>query len=402
MPPDPLRWLDDELAVLDAAGLRRGRSVREGPQAAEAIRWNGRELVNFGSNDYLGLAASRTCRTVLRTIEQAGWGSGASPLVTGRGAVHDALERALARFEGTASALLFSSGYAANLGTIAALVTKGDAVYLDAKNHASIIDGARLSGARMEVYPHGDTAFLRRRLARRTDFRRRLIVTDSLFSMDGDFAPLADLAELAEQHDAMLMVDEAHATGVFGQSGRGVCEELNVEDGVHIRVGTLSKALGSMGGFVAGSEPLIAWLLNRARSYVFSTAPPEPLAAAALESLDVVIGEPARRTILRKRAAVLRAGLQSQGWNTGRSHSQIVPVILGDPVRTMALSRGLQDRGLFVPGIRPPTVPRGECLLRISLGYLHSDESIQRLLDALSEVDGPRAANGLGAGCCTG
>lgn len=386
MATDPLRWLDEELAALDAAGLRRQRAVRQGPQGARAICWNGQSLVNFGSNDYLGLAAAGVHQAVLPTIAQAGWGSGASPLVTGRGAVHDALEQALARFEGTQAALLFSSGYAANLSTIAALVGRGDAVYLDAKNHASLIDGCRLSGARLEVYPHGDVTFLQRRLARRDDWRRRLIVTDSLFSMDGDFAPLAELVELAERYDAMLMVDEAHATGVFGRSGRGLCEELGVEHGVSIRVGTLSKALGSMGGFVAGSAALINWLTNRARAYVFSTAPPEALAAAALTALDVVRREPERRTVLLQRAAALRDELRRQGWNIGRSASQIVPVILGNPQRAMALSRALQERGLFVPGMRPPTVPRDESLLRISLSYLHRDEDLQRLLDSLAEL----------------
>lgn len=388
MTADPLRWLDEELAALEAAGLRRRQAVRQGPQDAGAICWNGCNLVNFGSNDYLGLAAAGVHRAVLPTIEQAGWGSGASPLITGRGAVHAALEQALARFEGTPAALLFSSGYAANLSTIAALVGRGDAVFLDAKNHASLIDGCRLSGARLEVYPHGDVAFLQRRLARRNDWRRRLIVTDSLFSMDGDVAPLAELAELAERYDAMLMVDEAHATGVWGRSGRGLCEELGVEHGVSVRVGTLSKALGSMGGFVAGSAALIDWLMNRARAYVFSTAPPEALAAAALTALDIVRDEPQRRAALRQRAARLRDELQRQGWNIGRSASQIVPVILGDPQRTMAFSRSLLDRGLFVPGIRPPTVPRGECLLRISLSYRHSDEDVQRLLEALAELAG--------------
>jgi 8-amino-7-oxononanoate synthase len=383
---DPLRWLDGELKTLDAAGLRRQRTVREGPPGIASIRWGGRTLVNFGSNDYLGLAADGLCQAVCQTIEELGWGSGASPLITGRGAVHEALEQALARFEGTESALLFSSGYAANLGTIAALVGKGDAVYLDAKNHASIIDGCRLSGARLQVYPHADAGFLQRCLARRDDFRRRLIVTDSLFSMDGDFAPLADLAELAERHEAMLMVDEAHATGVFGRSGRGLCEELGVESGVHVRMGTLSKALGSMGGFVAGPARLIEWLVNRARPYIFSTAPPEAMAAAALEALDVVTREPHRRTILRERAAKLRGGLRSQGWNTGQSQSQIVPVILGDPGRTMNLARALQEQGLFVPGIRPPAVPQGECLLRVSLSYLHADGDVRGLLNAFAEA----------------
>ncbi|NLF69153.1 MAG: 8-amino-7-oxononanoate synthase [Candidatus Anammoximicrobium sp.] len=385
---DPLRWLDDELAALEAAGLRRSLTCRAGSQRAAAIRLGKRQLVNFGSNDYLGLAAEGPWQAVVRAIEQVGWGSGASPLVTGRGTIHVALERALAQFEGTESALLFSSGYAANLGTIAALVGRGDAVYLDAKNHASIIDGCRLSGARLEVYPHGDVSFLQTRLQRRRDLRRRLIVTDALFSMDGDLAPLPDLAEIAERHDAMLMVDEAHATGVFGTSGRGVCEQLGVEHGVHVRVGTLSKALGSMGGFVAGSAPLIDWLANRARSYVFSTAPPEAMAAYALETLRTVASEPFRRTELLQKAARLRAALQRQGWNTGRSESQIVPVILGTAERTMRLAQALQDRGLFVPGIRPPSVPKDECLLRVSLSYRHSDGAVQLLLDALGEAAG--------------
>jgi len=394
---DPLRWLDEELTALDAAGLRRRLTQREGPQCAAAIRLGDRQLINFGSNDYLGLAAEGPRQAVVRTIEQVGWGSGASPLITGRGTVHAALEQALARFEGTESALLFTSGYAANLGTIAALVGRGDAVYCDAKNHASILDGCRLSGARLEVYPHGDVGFLQKRLQRRRDVRRRLIVTDTLFSMDGDLAPLPELAEVAERHDAMLMVDEAHATGVFGPSGRGVCELLGVERGVHVRVGTLSKALGSMGGFVAGSAQLIAWLANRARSYVFSTAPPEAMAAYALETLRTVSDEPFRRTVLLQRAARLRAELQRQGWNTGRSASQIVPVILGDAQRTMSLAQTLQERGLFVPGIRPPSVPKGECLLRVSLSYLHSDEAVQHLRDALAEAAGAGGSRPEGA-----
>ena len=395
MASDPLRWIDDELAALEAAGLRRRRMVREGPQGIQAIRWGGRELVNFGSNDYLGLAAGCSRHSVLQTIEQAGWGSGASPLITGRGT---STRRWSKRWLGSRAPRRHCCSPPAMPPTWApsrrwpAKGTPSTWMPRTTLQHHRRLPPFRRS---LEVYPHGDVDFLQRRLARRDDFRRRLIVTDSLFSMDGDFAPLADLAALAEQYDAMLMVDEAHATGVFGASGRGVCEELGVESGVHVRVGTLSKALGSMGGFVAGSAPLIDWLVNRARSYIFSTAPPEALAAAALEALDVVIREPARRTILRERAATLRAGLESQGWNIGKSGSQIVPVILGDPARTMNLARALQDRGFFVPGIRPPAVPQGECLLRISLSYLHGDEDLRRLLDALAEADGagnPRRA----------
>jgi 8-amino-7-oxononanoate synthase len=305
--------------------------------------------------------------------------------VTGRGSLHAALERELARFEGTQAALLFPSGFAANVGAVTALAGKGDIVFSDAKNHASLIDGCRLSGARVAVYPHCDLSALSNLLAQAAGFRRRLIVCDSLFSMDGDLAPLAGLADLAERHDAMLLVDEAHATGVFGAQGRGAAEHLGVEDGVHIRVGTLSKALGSAGGFVASSQALIDWLANRARPYVFSTAAPEASAAAALAALDIVKTEPWRRQELLAHAADLRARLRQLGWNIGRAESQIIPVYVGDPFSTVQLATQLREQGLFVPGIRPPSVPDGESLLRISLSYAHNSEMIDALTEALHQ-----------------
>ena len=279
--------------------------------------------------------------------------------------------------------MLFPSGFAANLGTIATLVGRGDIVFSDAKNHASIVDGCRLSGAQIQVYPHADADTLGQLLGQATSFRRRLIVTDSLFSMDGDLAPLIPIARLAQLANAMLMVDEAHATGVFGEQGRGVAEHLGVERAVDIRVGTLSKALGSVGGFVAGSQRLIDWLTNRARPYVYSTAPPEATAAAGLEALRLVRDEPERRTTLLARAARLRQRLQHAGWLTGHSESQIIPVIVGDPRRTTQLADHLRERGLLVPAIRPPTVPQGESLLRISLSYAHTDQMIDRLANEL-------------------
>ena len=385
MPRDPLDWLDDELAALEARGLRRRRLVRESPQGAAAV-WHGRPLVNFGANDYLGLAGESLVAAVRDALPRVGWGSGASPLVTGRGTLHAELEAALAQFEDTEAALLFSSGYAANVGTVAALAGKEDVVFSDAKNHASLIDGCRLCGARVVVYPHRDVAALRDLLQNAGGFRRRLIVTDSLFSMDGDLAPLADLATLAEQHDAMLLVDEAHATGVFGTHGRGVCEHAGAEAGVHVRVGTLSKALGSIGGFVAGRRSLIEWLANRARPYVFSTALPEATAAAALEALRIVRDEPHRRHELLQHAAELCAAFVDQGWRLGDSQSQIIPLFVGEPQRTMRLMDALLDRGLFVPGIRPPSVPEGESLLRISLSYAHTPEMRQRLLGAAASL----------------
>jgi len=347
----------------------------------------GRDLVNFGSNDYLGLASDpRLAQAVADALCREGWGSGASPLVTGHAELHRQLERRLADFEGTEATLLFTSGYSANSGTVAALVGTGDVVFSDSKNHASLFDGCRLSRADVRPYPHADCQELDRLLARAGRYRRRLIVTDTLFSMDGDIAPLGDLADLAERHGAMLMVDEAHATGVFGPQGRGVAELVGVEDRIAVRIGTLSKALGCVGGFAAGSGLLVEWLVNRARPYVFSTAGPAAAAAAAMVALDIVRDEPERRRRLLARAEQLRARLRAQGWNLGRSASQIIPVVVGEPPRAVALSAVLGDRGLFVPAIRPPTVPKGEACLRISLTASHTSEMVDALVSALAQA----------------
>ena len=390
---DPLAWIDDELAALDRSGLRRRLTQRDSPQLA-TVHLDGCELVNFGSNDYLGLANDpRVAAAAREAVEREGWGSGASPLVSGRSTSHAELERRLAEFEGTEAALVFPSGFAANAGIIPALVDEPDAVFGDAKNHASLIDGCRLSRAVRFVYPHADCEALESMLRDATGFRRRLIVTDTLFSMDGDFAPLPRLVELAETYDAMLMVDEAHATGVFGQNGRGITELLNLEHRVAIRVGTLSKALGTAGGFVCGSRALIDWLANRARTYVFSTAQPAATSAAALAALDIVQGEPHRRNELIKRANDVRLRLSATGWNItlplgegrGEGASQIIPIRIGDANRTMQLAAQLRDAGYFIPGIRPPSVPQGESLLRLSLCYHHTPAIIDSLVDVLGK-----------------
>jgi 8-amino-7-oxononanoate synthase len=399
---DPLAWIDGELQRLDHAGLRRQLAVRHGPQSVR-IELNGRELINFGCNDYLGLAADeRLIAAATAAMQRGGWGSGASPLVGGRSESHAELERQLAAFEGTEAALVFPSGFAANAGTIPALVEEGDAIFCDAMNHASLIDGCRLSKATRFIYPHADCDAMEDMLRGAAKFRRRLIVTDTLFSMHGDLAPLARLAKLAEGYDAMLMVDEAHATGVFGQHGRGVSEHMFSRDapaerGSHIRVGTLSKALGASGGFVCGRKSLIDWLANTARTYFFSTTQPAATCAAALSALEIVRTEPHRRHQLLERAANLRLWLSEQGWNTalplppgeGRGEgalSQIIPIIIGDPNRTMAMSEKLRDAGFFVPGIRPPSVPGGHSLLRLSLCYHHTQAMIDDLLVQLRQL----------------
>ena len=383
---NPLDWIEEELATLQRQGLRRQRRVRASPQAPK-ITVAAEELTNFGSNDYLALAADpRVAAAAAEAAREHGWGSGASPLVTGYAEPHQRLEQRLAEFEGTEATLLFPSGYAANTGTIAALVGPGDVIFTDRKNHASLLDGCRLSRADVRPYAHNDWQRLEHLLQRADKYRRRLIVTDSLFSMDGDLAPLAELASLAERHRAMLMIDEAHATGVFGQRGRGVAEHLAVEERVHVRVGTLSKSLGSVGGFVAGSRLLVEWLVNRARPYIFSTASPAAAAAAGRAALDIVEREPHRREVLLSRAEQLRTRLAGQGWSAGRSVSQIIPVIVSDASRAVGLSAALREDGLLVPAIRPPSVPEGEACLRISLCWGHTPEMIEHLLEVLGKL----------------
>lgn len=390
---DPLDWLDDELARLDADGLRRHVATRIARQGA-TIRiqaagdsQGGVELINFGSNDYLGLAADpRLAAAANAAARDEGWGAGASPLVSGHSKSHQLLNERLAEFLGTAAALVFPSGFAANSGTIAALVGRGDVVLADEKNHASLIDGCRLSRAEVVVYPHCDMSALSETLRNVAikNFRRRLIVSDTLFSMDGDLAPLPDLVELAERHDCMLMVDEAHATGVFGANGHGAAEHFGVESRIPIRTGTLSKALGSAGGFVAGSHQLIDWLWNRARPFVFSTAHPPAIAAAAIAALEIVRTEPHRRTDLLANAAKLRESLATTCGFQSAAHAagQIIPLVIGPAEATMQSAAALRRQGFFIPAIRPPSVPEGQSLLRISLSYSHSQRMFERLASA--------------------
>ena len=379
-----LHWIDKELQRLALQGLLRSRRIRTGPQGA-CCKIEGKRVINFGSNDYLGLAGDHRLAAAARAaLRREGTGSGASPLVSGYSRYHRLLERKLAAFEATEAALVCVSGYAANVGTVAALVGPGDLVLSDAHNHASLLDGCRLSRADVRVYPHCDMAALERLLRRSHRYRRCLIVTDTLFSMDGDFAPLPELADLADLYQAMLLVDEAHATGVFGQHGRGLVEFFGLEDRVPVRVGTLSKALGCAGGFVVGSQVLVDWLVNRARTYIFSTAMPPPIAAAAAAAISIVRSEPQRRYQLLQRAELLREQLRRMGWDIGRSASQIIPLVVGTPQRATVLAAQLFLRGVFVPAIRPPAVPEGQSCLRISLTAAHSDDHIAQLIDALA------------------
>ena len=381
-----LEWIDAELAQLTSSDLLRHRVARSGKLGATVLV-DGKSYANFGSNDYLGIAGdTRLSDVVDRVVMECGWGSGASPLILGRNTLHAELEQQLAQFIGSEATLLFPTGFAANTGTIPALIGKRDAVFSDAKNHASIIDGCRLSGAKTFVYPHGDLDVLNSMIQSATGFEKRLIVSDGLFSMDGDLARVNELADIAEQHQAMLMIDEAHSFGVQGSSGAGICSEQGVADRVAIRVGTLSKSFGSHGGFVAGSARLIEYLSNRARSYVYSTAAPPAAAAVALAALRIIREEPDRRAQVLSNADQLRNALADQGWNVARVGTHIVPVIIGEPAETLRIAAELKRTGNWVPCIRPPSVPTGESLLRISLSASHTDEMLARLVDAFRSV----------------
>ena len=383
-----LNWIEQQLQHLESNDLLRRLATRESPPVAGLVQIDGQQFINFGSNDYLGIAASEEMvNAVNHYVSQLGWGAGASPLVNGRGTLHRRLEQELADFEETEAALLFPTGYAANVGTICSLVGKSDVVFSDELNHASIIDGCRLSGAQVLVYRHNDMDHLESLLTEsKSSAGRRLIVTDGLFSMDGDLAPVPKLVELAQQFDAMLMVDEAHATGVFGDQGRGVCEHFGIEQQVDVRVGTLSKALGSLGGFIVGPQSLIDWVCNRARTYVFSTAQPEAIAGASLAALKIVREQPQRRERLLELANRLRGQLSELGFETGNSESQVIPILVGKSELAVNMSKQLRAKGIYIPAIRPPSVPSGNARLRLSLSSDHTDAQIDSLVSALKQL----------------
>lgn len=369
------------LDELRAAGLLRQLRSVAGPQGPRIVV-DGREVVNFSSNDYLGLANDPLLReAATRALERYGVGAGASRLVCGNLAPYAELEARLAAFKGKEAAIVFGSGYAANVGTICALIGKGDTVILDKLDHASIVDGARQSGATIRVYPHGDLSKLEKLLQARRD-GRVLVVTETVFSMDGDVAPLREIVELKERYGAWLMIDEAHAAGLYGQHRRGVAEALGMEDRVDVTLGTLSKALGCVGGFVCGSRTLVDVLVNRARSLIYSTALPPAMVAAASTAVEFVMSKAGetRCAELWRRVSELREGLSIQ---TGTG-SAIVPLVLGDEARAVECSRQLFERGFFAPAIRYPTVARGAARLRLTVTAAHTSELIKALVAALS------------------
>ena len=380
--------LTAELDRLRTAGLYRRRRVQDGPQRPHG-RTDGRSLVNFCSNDYLGLANHPALIAALQQgAARWGVGSGSAHLVNGHSAAHQALEEDLAEFTGRPRALLFSTGYMANLGVIAALSGRGDTVFEDRLNHASLLDGALLARSRLRRYPHADAAALER-LAQRT--APRLIATDGVFSMDGDLAPLPALAQVARQADAWLLVDDAHGLGVLGREGRGSLDHCGLDAAaVPILMGTLGKAFGTFGAFVAGSEALIETLIQRARPYIYTTATPPALAAATRVSLALARREDWRRERLTTLIGRLRAGAAQLGLPLADSPTPIQPLLAGSAERALAWSAALESAGLLVTAIRPPTVPAGTARLRITLSAAHTDTDLERLLEALAGLPGVR------------
>ncbi|MFZ5862272.1 MAG: 8-amino-7-oxononanoate synthase [Nitrospirota bacterium] len=384
--PDPFAPFRAELERIRCADRLRTIHPTEGGAGPRLTR-TGRSLINFGSNNYLGLAEHpRVKAAAIRAIERDGVGAGASRLLTGDRATHDQLESALARLKGTDAALVFPTGYQANVGVIASLVGRGDLILADRDCHASLIDGCRASGARFRVYRRDRLDQVDAVLARRTAARRTLIVTDSVFSMEGDLAPLPDLASLAERRDALLLVDDAHATGVFGSSGAGSSEHWSLRDRPIVQTGTLSKALGALGGFVAGPRVLIDYVLNRARTFIYTTALPSAIAAAALEAIDVLRDEPDRRERLWANTRHWRHGVRGLGFDTFGSASPIVPLRIGDDRLALRVAAALADEGVYAPAIRPPTVPAGTARLRTSVLATHAPDDLTLALSALERV----------------
>ena len=374
----------EALSELEAAGLLRRPLQISGPQGPE-VDIDGQRVLCFCSNNYLGLADHPALVDALASAQGEGVGAAASRLISGTMDAHRDAEAAYADFLGTPAAVLFSTGYAANVGTVQALAGTGDIIFSDALNHASLIDGCRLSRANVRVYAHRNVDHLGSLLREhRPRAGRALIITDSLFSMDGVIAPLREIAELARSFDAGLMVDEAHALGVFGPNGRGLSAELGIQPDVV--VGTLGKAFGVAGAFVAASEEVVSLIRNRARSFVYSTAPPPMLARAAIEALRLVREADDARHALLENASELRSQLRALGFDIPSENSQILPVLIGENNRTMQLSAELLDKGVFVQGIRPPTVPEGTARLRLTPMATHRPEHIERAIDAFASL----------------
>jgi 8-amino-7-oxononanoate synthase len=378
--------LKQKLVEREAQYLYRHRRISDGPQGPEQVV-DGKTYLSFCSNDYLGLANHPDIVAAFkRGADDYGVGSGAAHLVNGHSRAHHALEEELAAFTQRPRALLFSTGYMANLGVVAALVGAGDAVFEDRLNHASLLDAGLLSRARLTRYHHGDLSSLEHKLSE-SRVKEKLIVSDGVFSMDGDIAPLPGLSVAAKQHDALLMVDDAHAIGVLGPQGRGSCAHfgLGVED-VPVLIGTFGKGVGTFGAFVAGSDDLIEWLIQAARPYIYTTATPPAVAEATRTSLKLIQQDEWRREKLQSLITQFRTGAKQLGLELMDSETAIQPLLIGDSAKAIELSRQLEQRGIIISAIRPPTVPEGTARLRVTFSAAHSGEQVDRLLSVLESI----------------
>jgi len=375
-----------KLEDIKTRGLYRRMRYLESPQGSH-IRMDGRDFILLSSNSYLGLCHDeRLRRAAMEAIEKYGVGSGGSRLTTGSYEIHRQLEEAIAALKGTEAALVYNTGYMANVGTISALANREWVIFSDSLNHASIIDGCRLSGAETVVYDHVNTTDLERKIKAHREGRSALIVTDGLFSVDGDIAPLPDIATIAQAHDIMVMVDDAHATGVLGPEGGGTVDHFGLHDAIDIQMGTLSKALAGEGGFVAAKRGLIDYLINRARSFIFSTALSPVTIAVALKALEIIRLEPEARERLLANALWFRNRLRAAGFKVMESRTPIISLVIGEAEAAMLFSKLLYERDIFVTAIRPPTVPSGTSRLRISIMATHTKADLEKALNDIEAV----------------
>ncbi len=374
---------ESELYDLEIRHLLRKPVVIESCEG-HRVTVDGKRLLLMCSNDYLGLSGHPSLRNAaIEAMDRFGFGAGASRLISGTSGIHRELEHRISRYKGTEAAILFNSGYAANTGIIPALAQEGDAILSDALNHASIIDGCRLSRAQVTVYRHKDMNHLENLLKQTRPAKRRLIITDGVFSMDGDIAPLPDIITLAGRYHALVMVDDAHATGILGKTGRGTAEHFGLAGSVPVQMGTLGKAFGSLGAYATGDRDVVDYLMNRSRSYIFSTALPPAVCAAAVSAIDLAENEPERRASLWRVRERLASGLRALGIPVGDSESPIIPLVVGESGKALSASKRLFDLGIFASAIRPPSVPEGTARIRMTVTSLHTDADIDCALAAL-------------------
>lgn len=379
-------YLKRELEELEKQGLFRTLRLVNGPQEAKIVI-GGKSLINLSSNNYLGLSNNKRLKNAaIDAIRKFGVGSGASRLISGNMLLHKKLEEKLAQFKKTDAALVFNSGYSANLGVITSLAGKGDIIFSDKLNHASIIDAIILSRAEFRRYPHKDIKNLELLLKKYNIFRRRLIVTDTVFSMDGDLAPLPELAYLAKKYNCLLYIDEAHATGILGKTGKGALEYFGIEDDAIIQMGTLSKAIGVFGAYVCGTKILIDYLINKARPFIYTTALPVSVCAGAITALDIIENDGLLRHRLCENIKFFRQALRSFGFQISDDPTPVIPLLIKDAVKTMEFSRRLFSKGVFVQGIRPPTVPAGTSRLRITIMATHKKKDLEFALDKIAKI----------------